>query len=237
MAHIRSYDADELRYQVSRIAAETRHGSVLGTVPQGTVQTADGREDDIGRVRYWTVWHHDFPIAGGFYKLVPSKAKQVLSLGAFVLPDWQRQGIYSAVLDLIEQVEGKPVTSDLEQTREAAAFWIKRGDPRRKRTTEGPKEHTDHVLGTGMTRLLQSMDDVKLRTDYSGRGMYGRTGLAIITGRSVLGLFSEILNELIAQDSHKDHYRALSLLMETAREDQLGHNTVVYFPGVTADLE
>lgn len=239
--YIDSYEPDELRSQVSRIARLTRDGDLLGNIPQGAAQVVDGREDDYGRVRYWTVWHQDFPIAAGFFAPPPKAAAQVLSLGVFVLPEWQRQGIYGAVLDLIEQLYGKRAIGDTTQTKEAEAFWQKRTkerldrEDRERRSTTGGADGT-HVLGRGITQLLQSLDDVDIRTDYSGRGMYGRSGLALVTDRSPLALFAEILHELNARGAHKDHYEGLVLLMETAREDQLGNRTVVYFPGITAEL-
>ncbi|TXH53642.1 MAG: hypothetical protein E6Q97_12815 [Desulfurellales bacterium] len=75
--------------------------------------------------------------------------------------------------------------------------------------------------------LLGYLDDLDVRTDYSGRGMYGETCLGLVTSQpmAILGWrFALVLDEL-----GLDPYEVLV----KARTDSMGYDTITYFPGVT----
>jgi len=66
--------------------------------------------------------------------------------------------------------------------------------------------------------------DIKVRKDYSGRGMYGASCFGIVhdlpdavLGGIIVGLF-------------EDKFEAINML-ESARIDNMGRSTITYFPG------
>lgn len=83
--------------------------------------------------------------------------------------------------------------------------------------------------------------DVQLRSDYSGRGMFGRSCLAVIGSTSGLVRFAFALVEEVATGL-PDEGERLGVLVDAVREsrttsDSLGHDTVYYWPGVELEEE
>lgn len=79
--------------------------------------------------------------------------------------------------------------------------------------------------------------DVEIRTDYSGRGMYGAECLAIVT-RDIDGdaqSLGDILNAIysmgleMSADTVGDT-NAIGHILRSARTDSMGTGTVIYFP-------
>lgn len=83
-------------------------------------------------------------------------------------------------------------------------------------------EQAETILG-----ILQRTDpEAEMRTDYSGRGMYGSECLgyvvsnpAIVGSAVALGLTDTELDPMA--------------LMASSRQDDMGLGTIVYFPGTT----
>lgn len=78
--------------------------------------------------------------------------------------------------------------------------------------------------------------NVGLRTTYSGRGMYGRTCLAVVGSPTTLVRFAFALAEEVATGL-PDEAERLGALVDAVQtshmsHDQLGLDTVYYWPGV-----
>lgn len=75
--------------------------------------------------------------------------------------------------------------------------------------------------------LMGLLDEVDVRTDYSGRGMYGETCLGLVVDKPdiLVGLaLGQVLDQIDA-----DPFEVVS----RARTDNMGRSTIIYFPGVT----
>ena len=64
---------------------------------------------------------------------------------------------------------------------------------------------------------------------YSGRGMYGKHCVAVTCG-SVNGLFADISYAMKQMGNLEQQLSNLENLLRTARTDNLGRDTVVYWP-------
>ena len=85
--------------------------------------------------------------------------------------------------------------------------------------------------------------DVEVLEDYSGRGMYGATCLAIVT-RSTDGdaqNLGDILNAIyfmgLEMDIDKDNTDAITAVLRSAQTDSMGYDTVIYFPAAQTSQE
>ena len=83
--------------------------------------------------------------------------------------------------------------------------------------------------------------DVEVREDYSGRGMYGATCLAIVT-RDTDGdsqSLGDILNAIyfmgLEMDIDEDDTDAITAVLRSAQMDSMGHGIVIYFPAAQTD--
>lgn len=69
--------------------------------------------------------------------------------------------------------------------------------------------------------------DVTVR-DYSGRGMYGSYCLGVVIEEgSAISFVADILDSSVEFDRGE-----LAQLLRSAREDSMGHGTILYFPQV-----
>lgn len=81
-------------------------------------------------------------------------------------------------------------------------------------------------------KVESRLPDEAFRTDYSGRGMYGRTCVGIVVdqvgdfGRFVLALARAFNN---FEDTHR--------MLDAARQDDMGLSTIYYFLGWTVNDE
>jgi hypothetical protein len=77
--------------------------------------------------------------------------------------------------------------------------------------------------------------DTAIRPDYSGRGMYGAECLGIvISGLGEAMTFTAAL--MAALDAHgEEGENILYDLARDARQDNMGHDMIAYFPGVTVE--
>jgi hypothetical protein len=90
---------------------------------------------------------------------------------------------------------------------------------------------------------LAGIDLEQLRTDYSGRGMYGETCMAItMDSLSDLAQFLVELTGMLVADTIGDEYPDVDEVIDPARElthklhtDSMGRSLVAYWP--TATLE
>lgn len=84
------------------------------------------------------------------------------------------------------------------------------------------RETVEESLGGG------NWDYEDIRTDYSGRGMYGATcfGIVFREHRDIFSFFVELAVE---------DYDTAELLARKARQDSMGRDAIVYFPGCTLD--
>lgn len=90
-----------------------------------------------------------------------------------------------------------------------------------------------HATQETIDRIISELDmEVEVRTDYSGRGMYGATCLAIVTGQGQ-GL-GDILNALylmgLNMSVEEDDTDAITAILRSARIDSMGYGSVIYFP-------
>lgn len=78
---------------------------------------------------------------------------------------------------------------------------------------------------------------------YSGRGMYGDRCVGFTTDTSILATIANLIRESIFLDncSNGEHYRSDQLLtaieLGNVKTDNMGLDTVVYFPRVTWEGE
>lgn len=70
--------------------------------------------------------------------------------------------------------------------------------------------------------------------DYSGRCMYGRTCVGVVTEDSAISLTLDLLVYLV--ENEMDLYEAKELL-QFARTDRMGYDTIVYFPRINSESE
>lgn len=92
---------------------------------------------------------------------------------------------------------------------------------------------------TQLSKIENFMDiDIEedVRTDYSGRGMYGRTCLGY-TGGSLVEFVAAVALVLVEDDPHADD-DAWTLLEKIAEigdgyEDSMGRGRITYWPGLT----
>lgn len=80
-----------------------------------------------------------------------------------------------------------------------------------------PDELEDNLMGF--------LDDVTVRTDYSGRGMYGATCFGLVVSKSDV-----LVGYALGRFLEERGYDAFEVL-EAARTDSMGYDAVVYFPG------
>jgi hypothetical protein len=108
------------------------------------------------------------------------------------------------------------------------------------------------------TLIEETELDAKLRSDYSGRAMYGEQCISIYLGRSVTesallatlleGLIEEAIQfahdeganyEYAGSDDPKNEAQLMIakilFMMKQARTDSMGIGSIVYFPGITAE--
>jgi hypothetical protein len=79
-------------------------------------------------------------------------------------------------------------------------------------------------------------DQFTLMPDYSGRGMYGRTCIALVGNTGDLLRFTAELAQ-IGDDTDTEAADTLQIMADTVRTDSLGYDTVFYFPGITLESE
>jgi hypothetical protein len=88
-------------------------------------------------------------------------------------------------------------------------------------------------LSKEQTDLLQSFCDeydYEFRTDYSGRGMYGKTCIGFVIDSSPF-----IVALTLAQFCYENDSDVIEFLhQEGCCQDSMGHNTIIYFPSIQA---
>ena len=72
--------------------------------------------------------------------------------------------------------------------------------------------------------------DVSVRNDYSGRSMFGRDCFGIVIRDCNQLQLAAVMTFVFAQDSAGDGLDLLELFA-AARTDNMGYDTIVYFPG------
>lgn len=91
-----------------------------------------------------------------------------------------------------------------------------------------------------LSRIARTCDidvEEEVRTDYSGRSMYGKTCLGY-TGGSLVEFVAAVALILIEDDPHAESDDAWTLLEKIAeigdgREDSMGRGRITYWPGIT----
>jgi len=78
--------------------------------------------------------------------------------------------------------------------------------------------------------INDSQADVRVQT-YSGRGMYGKECLGFTTNDPI-GATAEIVGN-IAEEDLRDR---VVVAFQNTRQDSMGHETIIYFPGVKPEL-
>ena len=95
------------------------------------------------------------------------------------------------------------------------------------------------------TRKLQTLlEDAGYETQsYSGRGMYGKSCLGVVTERpfrmiaDCTDVLADDLDGCLAEDAIHDELVALGEALRGARQDNMGRDIIVYFPDVEYDNE
>lgn len=70
--------------------------------------------------------------------------------------------------------------------------------------------------------------------NYSGRGMYGRTCVGVVTEDNAISLTLALFRFLV--ENEMDMYEAEELL-QCAKTDNMGYDTIVYFPRIKSESE
>jgi hypothetical protein len=83
--------------------------------------------------------------------------------------------------------------------------------------------------------LEEFFDDV--RTEYSGRGMYGSNCLGIVTGDSGFSLAQTLMEAREEADEADEDVRELldAMLSREPRTDSMGLDTIYYWPGIQVE--
>lgn len=78
-----------------------------------------------------------------------------------------------------------------------------------------------------------NIDSDGVRTDYSGRSMYGRECLGIEMRAEDVPMFFAAVGYVqgVAEAEEEDYTEDLMRLVGAARTDSMGHDVIVYFPG------
>ena len=91
--------------------------------------------------------------------------------------------------------------------------------------TQGAVDEVTEILyemyGTG--------SDTSFRDDYSGRGMYGKVCVGFVVATN--GVLS--VGAALAQALEEDYPTLLHYMITHSCMDNMGHDWIVYFPGVT----
>lgn len=97
---------------------------------------------------------------------------------------------------------------------------------------------TRKQLDKAIREFTMDSDEVDVRTDYSGRGMYGRTCVGVVgSSVSVALRFMFALAEQISEDGD-DAWEQRENVMELAedlRTDSMAYDTIYYFPGLVIE--
>lgn len=82
-------------------------------------------------------------------------------------------------------------------------------------------------------KLIEAIEDAGYEArSYSGRGMYGRECVGVVVGVAGFRLGAELAKS-VAYLAEDDVHEALDELAElSVSQDSMGHDVVVYFPGV-----
>lgn len=87
---------------------------------------------------------------------------------------------------------------------------------------------------------LLDLDGDAVRTEYSGRGMYGSHCVGFVVNRGDEVAVGVAIATILAEDAGDEDYEdALCDALDIARRantDSMGHDTIVYFPGVAVDV-
>lgn len=91
-----------------------------------------------------------------------------------------------------------------------------------------------------LVALTQGMEDVRLRSDYVGRGMYGSPCLALaVSSHNGLVRWLLAVSELVATESDDVAEKISGLVdaftYERVNTDNLGHRILYYWPGVSVE--
>ncbi len=86
--------------------------------------------------------------------------------------------------------------------------------------------HTINITADELEdRLIGLLDEVTVRNDYSGRGMYGDVCFGIVTSQSDV-LVGYALGRVL-EELEGDGFEVLA----KARTDNMGYDAIIYFPG------
>ena len=80
-------------------------------------------------------------------------------------------------------------------------------------------------------QFIEEKDGESIHENYSGRGMYGDQCMGIITANT-LTCFGYLIHTLSG-----DFPDLVEKLCNNVRTDSMGHDTIIYFPGVYWDNE
>lgn len=74
--------------------------------------------------------------------------------------------------------------------------------------------------------------EVDVRTDYSGRGMYGAECVGFVIKNQVMHIFAlaNVIADVTIVDGNQTEY---DQVVAATEQDDMGLDTIIYFPGVT----
>jgi len=73
--------------------------------------------------------------------------------------------------------------------------------------------------------------EANFKTDYSGRGMFNNKCVAFVTHLSPVHFFAKVA--IILCQNHQEAILAINL-SDVVHVDNMGRDTAIYFPGITA---
>lgn len=93
-----------------------------------------------------------------------------------------------------------------------------------------------------INRILENMFDLfgaeepRVRTNYSGRGMYGKECVGFVVKQDELLTLGAAITLALVRDADGNYsdveLGTLASLMMKTRTDNMGYDTIVYFPGL-----
>ncbi len=95
-------------------------------------------------------------------------------------------------------------------------------------------------------RIIELLEnaDLEVRTDYSGRGMYGKTCVGVVLNNnsgSIAGFVASLMTQVVLDatilDEACNDVAALEEMFANTKEDSMGLSTILYFPQLRTDKE
>ena len=90
----------------------------------------------------------------------------------------------------------------------------------------------EELMPSMIQRLLEGHDGIRMRTHYSGRGMYGATCIGFVLPR-VVNFAAFVMAAVVEAGLSTPDFEQLATELAGACSDDMGLEQIVYFPHIT----